>query len=194
MPYKDPVKARLCSRRNNRKRNNSKITLPPITKERILEETIFYDDYVEAPLHNYKYELIGYTKIDRDIWEKFYAGERLNLSSYGYARFKSNFVHHNVIGKPESRWIFVDHINRDRLDNRRCNLRFVTPQGNAANSIKIEGGGGISGEKDICYVKDRKTSPWRYTRFPDGRYRNAKKKTKYFRTLEEAVAFKRNNP
>lgn len=194
MPYKDPEKALLCARRNSRKRNNSKIVLPPITRERILEETIIHDDYVEAPLHNYKYELVAYTKIDKDIWENLYKGERLNLSNHGYARFKSDFVHQNIIGKPDSRWIFIDHINRDRLDNRRHNLRFVTPRGNAANSASADGGDGVSGEKDICYVKGRKSSPWRYTRFPDGRYRGAKKKTKYFATLEEAIAFKRDNP
>lgn len=194
MSYKDPAKARLCARRNSRRRNNSEVVLPPITRERILEETIIHDDYVEAPLHNYKYELVAYTKIDIDVWEKLYKGERLNLSNHGYARFKSDFVHYNVIGKPDSRWIFIDHINRDRLDNRRRNLRFVTPRGNAANSANTEGGDGVSGEKDICYVKGRKTSPWRYTRFPDGRHRGAKKKTKYFKTLEDAIAFKRNNP
>ena len=110
MPYKDPAKARLCARRNSRRRNNSEVVLPPITRERILEETIVHDDYVEAPLHNYKYELVAYTKIDIDVWEKLYKGERLNLSNHGYARFKSDFVHYNVIGKPDSRWIFIDHI------------------------------------------------------------------------------------
>lgn len=34
----------------------------------------------------------------------------------------------------------VDHINRDRKDNRRNNLRFVTPSQNAQNKTKKDGG------------------------------------------------------
>ena len=194
MPYKDKVVAREKAREINRRRSNSLVTLPPITRERILEETIDHGEFVEAPLHNYKYELIGYTKIDKDIWEQKYKGERLNLSNYGYARYKSDFVHYRVIGKPTDRWTFIDHINRDRLDNRRQNLRFVSPKENCENSANTLGGTGISGEKDICFVKGRNRSPWRYTRFPNGRECGAKKLTNYFPTLKEAIEFKRNNP
>ena len=168
------------------------MVLPPITKEHILEETIDHGDWVEAPLHNYKYELIGYTKLDKDIWEKHYMGERLNLHINGYARFKSDFIHYAVIGgRPNDRWVFIDHINRDRLDNRRSNLRFVTPKENSNNSANTIGGDGVSGEKDITFVKGRNKSPWRYTMFPNGRGKGEKIHTKYFSSLEDAIAFKR---
>lgn len=193
MPYKDYDKRVEYARNLSRKLRGSQVTLPPLTRERIMDETIIHDDYVEAPLHNYKYELIGYTKIDKDIWENRYAGERLNLSNHGYARFKSDCIHYNIIGKPTNRWIFIDHINRDRLDNRRANLRFVNPKGNSANSSLIAGGYGVSGEKDIVFVKGRNRSPWRYTRFPNGRGPGAKKLTKYFQTLDEAIDYKRQN-
>jgi len=41
-------------------------------------------------------------------------------------------LHHLVIGKPLGR-LQVDHISRDRLDNRKCNLRIVTARGNHGN-------------------------------------------------------------
>ena len=42
------------------------------------------------------------------------------------------FLHHLVIGRPLN-GLQVDHINRDGLDNRSCNLRIVTNRGNGGN-------------------------------------------------------------
>lgn len=44
-------------------------------------------------------------------------------------------MHHAVIGKPPEGYV-VDHINGDTLDNRKCNLRFITQQQNCFNSRK----------------------------------------------------------
>lgn len=80
----------------------------------------------------------------------------------------------------------IDHINRDKLDNRSCNLREVTLQENLAN-----GGGGQRLEankhlpKYVVYCpKKCKSKP--YMAKP---YRNGKNKTiGYFATPEEARA------
>lgn len=43
-----------------------------------------------------------------------------------------NYLHHNIIGKPPGKLV-VDHINRNKLDNRKENLRFVTRRENNIN-------------------------------------------------------------
>lgn len=53
--------------------------------------------------------------------------------SYGPAAARKSIRMHNEI-LPARVGFFVDHINRDRLDNRRSNLRHVTNQQNCWNS------------------------------------------------------------
>lgn len=163
-----------------------------VTKENIIKNTKIRKGWVEVPLYNSAQEIVAYTKVDLDIWEEKYKGLPLNMSNYGYARYKSDFVHYNIIGKPDSRWIFIDHINRNRLDNRRCNLRFVEPKENCRNSATYGGGYGKSGMRGVVYVKGRKTSPWRVSIF-ENRYKG-KCHAKYFKTLEEARAYRMKFP
>jgi hypothetical protein len=42
-------------------------------------------------------------------------------------------MHQRIIGRPKGN-MEIDHINGNRLDNRRCNLRIVTHQQNTFNS------------------------------------------------------------
>ena len=51
---------------------------------------------------------------------------------------KQSFLHRWLIGHIPS-GMQVDHINRDPLDNRKANLRIVTPQENRFNSGDIGG-------------------------------------------------------
>lgn len=75
--------------------------------------------------------------VDDDMFEelskhKWHFGE-------GYARraeYKNGWsrlvrMHHAVLPRPVN--LFVDHINGDKLDNRRCNLRLVTKSQNMMN-------------------------------------------------------------
>ncbi len=49
----------------------------------------------------------------------------------GRARFKRIYMHRLITAALSGQ--IVDHISGDTLDNRRCNLRFVTPHQNAMN-------------------------------------------------------------
>lgn len=65
-------------------------------------------------------------------------------------------LHHLVIGFPPS-GLETDHINRNKLDNRRENLRHVTHQVNLMNrEFKNK-----SGYKGVYFEKNRKTKPYK---------------------------------
>lgn len=75
----------------------------------------------------------GYAIVDKDFaWlddRKWY------LDKTGYARNKSNATvsMHQIVHGDIEKGMYIDHINRDKLDNRKVNLRKVTPQDNTLN-------------------------------------------------------------
>lgn len=85
--------------------------------------------------------------VDDEDYERL-CGYKYSFSNHGYARRYCKersknvrtstciLMHHEIIGIPPV-GLMVDHINRDRLDNRKSNLRFVTRKQNNANRKKI---------------------------------------------------------
>ncbi len=78
-----------------------------------------------------------WTLVDEDVYPSVLhlrwslsGGER----AYACSRIGKRFVrlHHLVIGEPPT-GMQVDHINGNKLDNRRCNLRFATNSQNCQN-------------------------------------------------------------
>jgi len=71
-----------------------------------------------------------------------------HISSKGYAKrhngTKFVFMHTEIIGKPPAGMV-TDHINGNKLDNRKCNLRFVTNQQNLWNSKPRGAKSGLKG-------------------------------------------------
>ncbi len=64
-------------------------------------------------------------------WHTGYAARRLNL---GINKSKILLMHRALLSVPENKE--VDHINGDRLDNRKANLRIVSHQENMQNMKK----------------------------------------------------------
>lgn len=92
------------------------------------------DDGVLLPLASDR----GSTRLDRDVAEQL-ADRALHRYGRGYARLGTAvLLHHFVIGKPP-RGMVTDHINGNRLDNRRCNLRHVSYARNRQNTRSCRG-------------------------------------------------------
>lgn len=71
--------------------------------------------------------------------------------------------------------LYTDHVNRNKLDNRKVNLRWVTASENAKNvGVHKDTKSGVKG---VSYKKGRK-SCWQA--------RVDKKTLGYFKTIEEA--------
>jgi len=73
---------------------------------------------------------------DKEDWERF-KGLKWNVGGMGYAsardleRKKTVRFHRELMGRKEG--LVIDHINRNKLDNRKCNLRFITQRANTIN-------------------------------------------------------------
>lgn len=76
------------------------------------------------------------------------------LTNSGYAMTKKGYLHHFVLGRPSEGFV-TDHIDRNRLNNQRFNLRFVTRAQNNMNATRWSNN--TSGFKGVTWVKkDRK--------------------------------------
>ena len=94
------------------------------------------------PLRNRRGIAVAYALVDED--NAHLAALRWHRATGGYAhRFEEHegrrvgvFLHRVVLGGPSE--LECDHINRDRLDNRRANLRPATRSQNSRNQMRRE--------------------------------------------------------
>ena len=101
--------------------------------------------------------------IDRDDLESIQK-YRWHISTQGYVRTevfsggkrKEIKLHNFLLGFIPSKSLVVDHINRNKLDNRKSNLRIVSKKENARNS-KTQCNN-TSGHRGISFR--RKESKW----------------------------------
>ena len=71
---------------------------------------------------------------------------RMSSNGYAYKAIKGNYaVHHIVMNHESNRSIVIDHINGNKLDNRKQNLRIVSAEDNANNRTNARNNTGIVG-------------------------------------------------
>lgn len=138
--------------------------------------------YLEAKLTQNKTMVfdVKYYKLFRSqVW---YAYKQLNTYYCRGSHFRKNF--HQLI-HPE--WKVIDHINRDGLDNRQCNLRDGSNGVNNKNCKLFKNN--TSGFNGLSY--DRRYKRWQFSWCEDG-----KRRYKYFRgacdkkVKAQAIVFK----
>ena len=116
-------------------------------------------------------------KIDEEDYDK-YVKDKSHYSSRGYVMQNNVGLHRIIMGLKDQKELHIDHINHDTLDNRKDNLRIVTPQQNAYNkNVYKNNESGYTGVhlykpsgKYMAYIK------------ADGK----RKHLGYYKTIEEA--------
>lgn len=121
-------------------------------------------------------------KVDDDDYKK-YNHLRWHMSDTGYAVRRYNGetyrLHRLIMNCPEG--MVVDHLNGDRLDNRKCNLRICTQLENAKNIHNVKG---------YCYDKAKKKYMVRYNRKYYGRYETEEEAKRAYQLACSGVEYK----
>jgi len=122
----------------------------------------------------------GYMIVDKVY--SYLDKHKCSLSKRGYpVAFidgKITNLHKVIVGKPPE-GLVTDHINRDKLDNRVSNLRFVTQKVNLSNVGMLSTN--TSGHKGITW--DKRTSKWVAQASFNGKHQYGGRHTK----IEDAI-------
>ena len=144
------------------------------------DEAVYDDDdgIIEIPLGE---DMVAWIdEIDRPLaantWSLKQAGKKDMKTYYAYRQWRVNtvrgeyYLHNEVwermMGTALPEGFLVDHINKDKLDCRRSNLRLATRMDNEANKRKrrTQAGGSPSSQyKGVSKVKDGRKKCWRGT-------------------------------
>lgn len=98
------------------------------------------EDLVRIPLTRRSGEICGYTVVDA-VDAEWASQWHWRLNDQGYAmryiecdgRYVKVYLHRELLGLARGDSPFGDHIDRDRLNNRRANLRAVSRAANSQN-------------------------------------------------------------
>ena len=109
-------------------RNNTNVVTPYIT----------HGEIITAKVDQILVDLMDLPQVARHSWY-------ITTRGYAATRINGKIVYlHRMLMRPEE--LQVDHINRNKLDNRRSNLRIVTNQQNHFNMpVNSNNSSGVSG-------------------------------------------------
>lgn len=96
----------------------------------LVKEVITYQGHTIL-LDDDDYEKYGHLHWQVNMWGYACKLIKKDETKYWKNNHKTIFLHRLVNNTPEG--YFTDHINKNRLDNRKCNLRTVTGSENALN-------------------------------------------------------------
>jgi len=136
----------------------------PLTKGKVV--SVDDEDYEE--LNKYKW-----CAIKDHGYDRWYA-QRASKDTNG--KYKIITMHRQIMGFPIMKEI--DHVNRNGLDNRRCNLRQCNHSQNKKNNSKYKNN--TSGLNGVCW--NRYAKKWRASIYKDKKHVHIG----YFNDKEEA--------
>lgn len=114
------------------------------------------DDVAFIILRDSKHNIVAEAKIDIDDLERVIQ-YKWGLNTWGYAENTSKGLMQRFLLNEYDKNKIPDHINRDRLDNRKENLRIVNKSQNSINSgLRRNNTSGVTG---VSWLKA--TSTWR---------------------------------
>lgn len=146
-------KRKLCNACNLQFRRHGKILENHRRSEHIVND---FGEYSEISLSNNKGDIIAWFKVDNEDLENILQ-HKWYLASDGYAETKNKIrIKAHIFIKGERDGFLIDHINRDRLDNRKSNLRYATNSQNGINKRKQNNN--TSGVVGVSF--DRSRNKW----------------------------------
>lgn len=94
--------------------------------------------------------------VDDEDWERL-SKFKWNVDRRGYiwaCRNQTHYYMHRLVMRSKSTDYYTDHINRDKADNRKCNLRICSQSQNCYNTVR-DRAGFSSKFRGVHWAKDR---------------------------------------
>lgn len=153
---------------------------------------------IEIPLRKRSGEVQAYALVDAEDAVKV-TGFRWYVSGNGYAvrmesiegkKQRTVSMARVILGLDFGDRREADHISRDKLDNRRCNIRITDHAGNCQNRRRFDG---TSTYRGVSLRKDRKSRPWQAYACLNGKQHHLGFFDKEEEAAEASAAFRREH-